>query len=156
MATPAVQLRPFEHAVQPVYPDGPRGGVDDLLQLVPIEEGVTYGEPPVMPVLVRRVEHDAHVRRVMSVAGTAITCPLRSAARVRYAVTWPVMSQSERDAFLVWLREEVQFTRNAWPLRIEGDDQVETTPVRLLDVAPIVEASRIHESVTMTVEQVFV
>lgn len=91
----------------------------------------------------------------MSVAGTAITRPTHSAARVRYAVTWPVMTQSERDAFLVWLRDEVQFTRNAWPLRVEGDDQDETTAVRFLEVAAIVEASRVHESVTMTVEEVF-
>lgn len=156
MTGPAVNLRAWQHATQVV--NGPQGGVDNLLQLVPTVEGLLAGGPPVLPVLVQRVEHDDHVRRLLGASGMAVTRPLSSAARVRYSVTWPPMTLQERDAMLLWLNNEVQFTRHPWPLEVEGveDEASVSTAVRFLEQKAMTQFATIADGVTLMVEQSFI
>jgi hypothetical protein len=105
-STPPVRLGPFKTGQEPLTPVP---GEDGLVLLVPVDEPLSAGAPPVAPDLVQGVEpgwDDLVVqRRVRS--GEMVSFPVATAPRPRWRISWTTLVASERAALVAFLRDEV-------------------------------------------------
>jgi len=89
------------------FTPGDPGETFDFLALVPIDEPLSVGPPPVLPALVRRLSLGFAVRSIAVRAGYRVTSPLATTHRTRYAVAWPALDDQERADLLAFFRDEV-------------------------------------------------
>jgi hypothetical protein len=135
-----VRLREFALGQDPV---APTAGEDGFAALVPVDEPLSAGPPPVAPILVRRAEDLWAVRGVRCGSGHLVTSGLASHPRPRWSVGWTGLTLAQREllwAFLVQDADGVccgaQGGLRAMDIRIDGAGS-SIVPVR--PVGPVTE-----------------
>lgn len=102
MALPAVQLGPMlAPATTGVTP--PVDGDDDFAALVPIDEPLSAGEPPIAPALIVSASKQYPARIMRSVAGYPHSAPLGTDARATGTLQWNEIDGGARGDVLDWL-----------------------------------------------------
>jgi hypothetical protein len=125
-AKTAVKLSRFLVPPQTV---NPVAGVDDLAFLVPVDEPLSVGAPPVTPSLVSDLSFDAEglVRVMGDSAGYLTGAPLDigGIARPLFRVEWDGELLSDRNLVIEFLRglevgTQVGHERNAFDIELDG------------------------------------
>lgn len=124
--TAAIRFRDWQPPADTVTPLTP--------WLLPADEPVSVGEPPVAPTLVSVLRVGLPRRSVRCASGWRITAPLDLVARPRMTVTWDGVTKADRDAVLAFLRDEVGHRAGAFGVRLDGPAS-ELTTVRPLEDA---------------------
>lgn len=148
--TPAVQLAPWTTGPNTITPTAGEGG---LAILIPIAEPLSVGAPPLAPVLVRRLAVGYPVRRVQVRSGEIAALALDTKPRPRFSVLWDGLEKSDRDLLLAWIKGDLEGTRFAFDLAVDGTEEVVT-------VRPVADAldewrNKAAYAVSMDVEEVF-
>lgn len=148
---PAARLRPFISGPNTVTPTA---GANNLALLIPAAEPLSVGLPPVQPVLGRRISVPYRVRRVGVRSGQTAALALDVAPRPRFQVVWDGLVKADRDALLAWIAEELEGTRFAFDLEVEGPG---STPVTVRPVADALDEwmDKAAYRISLEVEEVF-
>ena len=125
-AQAAVKLRLFLRGPQAVVITA---GEDDLALLIPSDEPISVGPPPIAPALIEELslsdDAGGGVRTVPDSAGYIVSMPLAGGYRPRFSVRWQGLTFSERNLVLEFLRG-VDFTsqvaggRSAFDVELDG------------------------------------
>ncbi len=121
----AVKLRGFCVGPQTITP---LVGEDDLALLVPADEPISVGAPPVAPDLVSDISFvDAGAVRMRDSAGYVVSWARDViAGRPRFTVSWTGLTKTERDLVIEFLRgveitTQVAGGRNAFDIELDGE-----------------------------------
>lgn len=154
----AVKLRPFTAGPQTVMPIA---GEDDLALLVPADEPISAGAPPLRPGLVEEMTlTPAAVRRMHDSAGYTVSARMDNipgaGGRARFKVRWKGMNKSERDSVIGFLRSVTQVggTWRSFDVELDGPG-LGVTRVRPIAAFRDTWAMMTGYSVEVDVEEVF-
>ncbi|MFZ2875480.1 MAG: hypothetical protein WAZ94_13485 [Phycisphaerales bacterium] len=115
--TPAVQFRPWRTGANGTAPVAGDGGFQPL---VPIDEPLSVGAPPVTPALVAAMNYTDPTHRTAVRSGWVRTRPAGGSPRPTFRVSWRGLSKTERDSLLDWFAGTVRWTLLAFDVEVDG------------------------------------
>lgn len=136
MGLPRVKLGPLATGQETLTPSA---GQDGLKLLVPVDEPLSVGAPPVAPSFVRRASSPHRVRSVATRSGHRATCPRDTAPRVTFEVGWIGLSASERTSLRSWLAGMLR--HGVWGFDLKPDGSAGSTVV-VRPTGPVAESWR--------------